>query len=50
MSAMPISTGEMRGARRKCTPGLRAYRRLMDSDFASRVRNQERLRTLSIER
>lgn len=41
--------GEMRQARRQCTPGLRAYQRLMEVDAVSRMRNQERLRTLSIE-
>jgi glyoxylase-like metal-dependent hydrolase (beta-lactamase superfamily II) len=39
--------GEMRGARRKCTPGLRAYQRLMEVDATSRMANQERLRLLS---
>ena len=42
--------GEMRGARRRCTPGLRTYQRLMESDADSRMRNQERLRRLSVER
>jgi glyoxylase-like metal-dependent hydrolase (beta-lactamase superfamily II) len=42
--------GEMRGARRKCTPGLRAYQRLMEADATSRMANQERLRALSVER
>ncbi|WBH18138.1 MBL fold metallo-hydrolase [Sphingomonas radiodurans] len=41
--------GEMRRARRHCTPGLRAYQRLMQVDATSRLRNQERLRALSIE-
>jgi glyoxylase-like metal-dependent hydrolase (beta-lactamase superfamily II) len=42
--------GEMRGARRKCTLGLRAYQRLMEVDATSRMLNQERLRALSVER
>ncbi len=42
--------GEMRGSRRKCTPGLRAYQRLMEVDARSRLENQARLRTLSVER
>jgi glyoxylase-like metal-dependent hydrolase (beta-lactamase superfamily II) len=41
--------GEMRGARRRCTPGLRAYQRLMEVDATSRMNNQERLRRLSVE-
>jgi glyoxylase-like metal-dependent hydrolase (beta-lactamase superfamily II) len=42
--------GEMREARRRCTPGLRAYQRLMEVDATSRMTNQERLRALSIEK
>ncbi len=42
--------GEMREARRRCTPGLRAYQRLMEVDADSRMQNQARLRQLSIER
>ncbi len=42
--------GEMRQARRRCTPGLRGYQRLMEVDASNRMRNQERLRRLSIER
>ncbi|MGI4732041.1 MAG: MBL fold metallo-hydrolase [Janthinobacterium lividum] len=42
--------GEMRDARRRCTPGLRAYQRLMEVDADSRLRNQSRLRALSVER
>lgn len=42
--------GEMREAKRRCTPGLRAYQRLMEVDATSRMGNQERLRALSIER
>jgi len=41
--------GEMRQARRRCTPGLRAYQRLMEVDADSRMTNQARLRRLSIE-
>jgi glyoxylase-like metal-dependent hydrolase (beta-lactamase superfamily II) len=41
--------GEMRDARRRCTPGLRAYQRLMEVDATSRMTNQERLRALSRE-
>jgi glyoxylase-like metal-dependent hydrolase (beta-lactamase superfamily II) len=40
--------GEMRQARRHCTPGLRAYQRLMEVDATARMTNQERLRALSI--
>ncbi len=42
--------GEMRQARRRCTPGLRAYQRLMEVDATARLSNQARLRALSIER
>jgi len=42
--------GEMRRARRRCTPGLRGYQRLMEVDATARMDNQARLRTLSIER
>ena len=42
--------GEMREAERRCTPGLRAYQRLMEADARSRIDNQARLRRLSIER
>ncbi|RDE05427.1 MBL fold metallo-hydrolase [Sphingomonas aracearum] len=42
--------GEMRSARRTCTPGLRAYQRLMEVDATSRLSNQQRLRALSVER
>ena len=41
--------GEMRQARRRCTPGLRAYQRLMEVDATARMTNQARLRALSIE-
>ena len=42
--------GEMRRARRRCTPGLRAYQRLMEANASARMTNQERLRALSMER
>lgn len=41
--------GEMRGARRRCTPGLRAYQTLMETNRGHRLRNQERVRRLSVE-
>ena len=44
-----FSRGEMREAQRRCTPGLRAYQRLMEVDAVSRMGNQERLRMLSID-
>lgn len=42
--------GEMREAKRRCTPGLRAYQRLMEASRRDRLVNQERLRRLSVER
>ncbi len=42
--------GEMRGARRRCTPGLRGYQTMMEVDRELRLTNQERLRRLSVER
>ena len=42
--------GEMRGAERRCTPGLRAYQTLMEQNRRDRMLNQERLRRLSVER
>ena len=42
--------GEMRAGHRRCTPGLRAYQRLMEVDRTARMANQVRLRALSIER
>ncbi|NJC34527.1 glyoxylase-like metal-dependent hydrolase (beta-lactamase superfamily II) [Sphingomonas jejuensis] len=42
--------GEMRSARRRCTPGLCAYQRLMEVDATSRLNNQARLRALSVEK
>ncbi|HEX8667051.1 MAG TPA: MBL fold metallo-hydrolase [Allosphingosinicella sp.] len=41
--------GEMRQAKRKCTPGLRGYQTMMEVDRAQRKANQERLRRLSVE-
>lgn len=41
--------GEMRSATRHCTPGLRAYQRLMEANRRDRLTNQERLRRLSLE-
>ena len=41
--------GEMRGPKRKCTPGLRGYQRMMEVDRNARLANQERLRQLSVE-
>lgn len=42
--------GEMRAAARHCTPGLRAYQRMMEVDRDARLENQQRLRRLSLER
>ncbi|HEX8383975.1 MAG TPA: MBL fold metallo-hydrolase [Sphingomonas sp.] len=41
--------GEMRSARRRCTPGLRAYQTLMETHRVHRLRNQERVRRLSVD-
>jgi glyoxylase-like metal-dependent hydrolase (beta-lactamase superfamily II) len=41
--------GEM-GPRRRCTPGLRAYQRLMEVDRRARRANQDRLRRLNLEK
>src|SRR3712207_1631196 len=41
--------GEMREAKRHCTPGLRFYQTLMETDRQLRLGNQERLRRLSVE-
>jgi glyoxylase-like metal-dependent hydrolase (beta-lactamase superfamily II) len=38
--------GEMNVANSHCTPGLRAYQKLMEVDRTSRLRNQDRLRDL----
>lgn len=40
--------GEVGNPERLCTPGLRFYQRMMDSDHAQRVDNQNRLRALSV--
>jgi glyoxylase-like metal-dependent hydrolase (beta-lactamase superfamily II) len=45
-----FSHGEVGGGARSCPPGMRAYQAMMDVDGASRRRNQERLRRLSVER
>ncbi|MDY6925239.1 MAG: MBL fold metallo-hydrolase [Pseudomonadota bacterium] len=41
---------EVRRPERKCTPGLRLYQTLMEVDRAARLTNQQRLRTLSLDR
>jgi glyoxylase-like metal-dependent hydrolase (beta-lactamase superfamily II) len=41
--------GEMRHAKRRCTPGLRAYQTMMEVSREQRLSNQARLRALSIE-
>ncbi|SFR97043.1 MBL fold metallo-hydrolase [Sphingomonas jatrophae] len=41
--------GEMRGAKRHCTPGLRGYQTMMEVSRTLRMTNQERLRRLSVE-
>lgn len=40
---------ELDADRRRCTPGLRLYQRMMDTDRTLRFRNQERLRKLKRE-
>jgi len=42
--------GEIRGGQRACTPGLRFYQWMMDTDREARLDNQWRLRALSSER
>lgn len=42
--------GEMRQATRHCTPGLRGYQTMMEVSREQRLRNQERVRRLSVER
>jgi glyoxylase-like metal-dependent hydrolase (beta-lactamase superfamily II) len=42
--------GEMRQAKRRCTPGLRGYQTMMEVARDQRLGNQQRLRRLSIER
>lgn len=39
---------EVRRADRRCTPGLRAYQKLMEVDRPARLMNQQRLRELSV--
>ena len=41
--------GEMDAQRPHCTPGLRAYQWLMDTDRPARIHNQQRLRALAHE-
>ena len=41
--------GEM-GRDRRCTPGLRAYQRLMEVDRRARLANQDRLRRLALDK
>jgi glyoxylase-like metal-dependent hydrolase (beta-lactamase superfamily II) len=41
--------GEVRGPRRCCTPGLRAYQMLMNTHGKQQLANQDRLRQLSVE-
>jgi glyoxylase-like metal-dependent hydrolase (beta-lactamase superfamily II) len=40
---------EVRRADRRCTPGLRAYQTMMETERALRLHNQERVRRLSVE-
>jgi glyoxylase-like metal-dependent hydrolase (beta-lactamase superfamily II) len=42
--------GEVRQAKRQCTPGLRAYQTMMEVDRELRLANQERVRRLSLDR
>lgn len=42
--------GEMRSAKRRCTPGLRMYQTMMEVDRRQRLGNQARLRQLSRDR
>lgn len=42
--------GEMRSAKRRCTPGLRGYQTMMEVSRELRLTNQERLRALSVAR
>lgn len=42
--------GEMRQAKRHCTPGLRGYQTMMEVSREMRLLNQQHLRNLSIER
>lgn len=42
--------GEVRSDERRCTPGLRAYQTLMETNREQRLHNQSRVRRLSVER
>ncbi|RZI77005.1 MAG: MBL fold metallo-hydrolase [Pseudomonas sp.] len=42
--------GEMREAKRRCTPGLRAYQVMMEVSREQRLANQAKLRALSIDK
>ena len=42
--------GEIGSRQYRCTPGLRFYQTMMDTDREARLRNQARLRRLSLER
>ena len=42
--------GEMRRAKRHCTPGLRGYQTMMEVSRRDRLLNQQRLRALSLDR
>lgn len=41
--------GEIGSPEYRCTPGLRAYQRMMDTDRQARIANQARLRRLSLQ-
>ena len=41
--------GEVRRAKRECTPGLRSYQTMMEVDRDKRMANQERVRRLSVD-
>jgi glyoxylase-like metal-dependent hydrolase (beta-lactamase superfamily II) len=41
--------GEVGSPERRCTPGLRAYQRLMETDRSIRLANQDRVRRLSLD-
>jgi glyoxylase-like metal-dependent hydrolase (beta-lactamase superfamily II) len=41
---------EVRRAKRKCTPGLRLYQTMMETDRRLRLANQKRVRRLSVEK
>jgi glyoxylase-like metal-dependent hydrolase (beta-lactamase superfamily II) len=42
--------GEVGSLKRTCTPGLRLYQRMMETDRRARLANQHRLRALSMDR